>query len=297
MHSQRTGDLYALACALVCGLGNIPAKVALSGTTTEIFNVYFFIFAFIFSGLALFRKKERREIVSTNLRILALIFFLALLFAFALYLFMSALKLIEPATVSFLSRFEVIVTVVLAYIILKERLHPVEILGGVVAVAGVFVLKYKTDITISHAATLMVLSSFFFAVAEILVKKNISKLGTARFLFYRNLFMMAIMYLILNVRGQTLYLPAGETLLLTLAAAILLPVLGRATYMEALRRIDISRAALITQSIPLFTALFTFAILRTYPAPIEWLGGGLIIAGVVLVKLYQGKLGTRRIPE
>jgi drug/metabolite transporter (DMT)-like permease len=145
---------------------------------------------------------------------------------------------------------------------------------------------------ISHAATLMVLSSLFFAVAEIIVKKNVYLIGTARFVFYRNLLLIFIMYALLKVRGQSLHVPSSKTLLLIFAAALLLPVLGRATYMEALKRIDISRAALITQSTPLFTAFFAFVILATYPTPIEWLGGGLIIAGVIVVQLYKGRIGA-----
>ncbi len=285
MNPQRTGDLYALACALVCGLGNIPAKVALDRLPVDIYILYYFLFGFIISSLTLSRKSSRDEILKINFKTVSLIAVLAVFFMAALYLMMTALKMIEPATVSFLSRFEVIVTVVLAYMILKERLLFIEIIGGIIAVAGVFVLKYKTNLEISNAATLMVLSSFFFAIAEIIIKKNIKILGTMRFLFYRNLFMVCFIYIILTVKGRALFLPDNNTLFLILLAALLLPVLGRATYMEALKRINISRAALITQSTPLFTALFAFVILATYPSPIEWLGGALIIAGVVVVKL------------
>jgi len=285
MNQQRTGDLYALVCALVCGLGNIPAKVALDRLPVEIYIFYFFLFGFFIISLTLFKKSSRDEIFQINLKTLSLIAILAVFFMGALYLMMTALKMIEPATVSFLSRFEVIVTVVLAYMILKERLLFIEIVGGMIAVGGVIILKYKTNLDISKAATLMVLSSFCFAAAEIIIKKNIKILGTIRFVFYRNLFMICFVYIIMTFEGRTLFLPDNNTLLVILSAAILLPVVGRITYMEALKRIKVSRAALITQSTPLFTAFFAFIILATYPAPIEWLGGALIIAGVVVVKL------------
>jgi drug/metabolite transporter (DMT)-like permease len=290
MNPQRAGDLYALSCALVCGLGNIMAKTALEGMSVELFNLYFYFLGFIISSFSLLKRNSRAEIINISFKVLALIFFLAILFTTAMYLFLTSLKLIEPATVSFLSRFEVIMTVVLAYIILKERLLFIEIIGGLIALAGVFILKFKTNMVVSYAATLMIISSFFFAVAEIIIKKNIAKLGTARFLFYRNMFVTFIMFIILPISGHRLYIPDINTLLLILGAAILLPVLGRGTYMEALQRINISRAVLITQSTPLFTALFAFVILYTYPPAIEWLGGGLIIAGVVLVKISEKRI-------
>ncbi|MEW5923463.1 MAG: DMT family transporter [Candidatus Zixiibacteriota bacterium] len=289
MTSHRTGDLYALACAVVCGLGNIPAKVAVENITVEIYNVFFFTFAFIFSNYVWFSKKEREEVRSINVSTLGLIFILALIFTAALYLFITSLKLIEPATVSFLSRFEVILTVVLAYLLLRERLRAFEIIGGLIALVGILVLKYKTNLVISKAATLMVMSSLLFAFAEIIVKKYIAILGTGKFLFFRNFFMIFIALGILYARGQTVYFPPTKTILLILAAAIMLPVLGRATYMEALKRINLSRAALVTQSTPLFNALFAFVILSSMPSLTEWLGGGLIIGGVVIIQLFAGK--------
>lgn len=289
MTSHRTGDLYALACAIVCGLGNIPAKVAVENITVEIYNIFFFAFGFIFSNYVWFRPKDREEIRNIDIKTLGLIFVLALLFTSALYLFIMSLKLIEPATVSFLSRFEVIITVVLAYLLLSERLRAFEIIGGMIALVGILVLKYRTNLAISHAATLMVVSSFLFAAAEIIVKKNIARLGTGRFLFYRNLFMVFISLGILFARGQSIYIPPTKTVWLILAAAILLPVLGRATYMEALKRINISRAALVTQATPLFTALFAFAILASMPTLTEWLGSALIVGGVVIIQLFAGK--------
>lgn len=285
MTLQRQGDLYALVCAFVCGLGNVPAKVALNATSIELFTFFYFLIAFIISGTLLFKRSTRREILSVNINILALIFVLAILFAGALYFSMSALQLIEPATVSFLSRFEVIVTVVLAYIFLRERLTPIELLGGMITLGGLFVLKYKTNLVISHAATLMVLSSFCFAAAEIIIKKNIKRLPTYQFLFFRNFFMVIVILALIAIKGKTILIPDQDTMLMILAASILMPVIGRATFMETLKRIDISRATLFMQSIPLFTAVFTYIFLTTIPQPIEWFGGALILAGVIVVKL------------
>ena len=106
MKPERTGDFYAIACALVCGLGNIPAKAALENLTPEIFNLYFFIAAFLISSLSTAKKSARDEIFSTGKKALGLILILAFIFTFGLYTFIIALKLIEPATISFLSRFD-----------------------------------------------------------------------------------------------------------------------------------------------------------------------------------------------
>ncbi|HHI02326.1 MAG TPA: DMT family transporter [candidate division Zixibacteria bacterium] len=289
MTRERSGDYYALICAVVCALGNIPAKAALENLTPELFQLFFFGFGFLMSATYLVRFKARREVFSTTPKAFILIMILSVVFSLGIYTFISSLKLIEPATVSFLSRFEVLATLIFAFIFLKERLRPIEIIGGIITIGGIVILKFKTNLVISQAATLMILSALFFATAEIIIKKYINLIGTIRFIFWRNLFMIFIFYGFLIYQNQPFLLPGFRSLLLIAAAAFLLPVMGRITYIEALKRIKISRAALITQSTPLFTAIFALIILGTYPTPIEWLGGGLIIAGVVVIKLKVGR--------
>lgn len=294
MDQERSGDFYALSCAVVCGLGNIPAKAALENLTPELFNIYYFVLGFLFTALYLFKRKTRKEVFSTGPRVFFLILILSILFSLGIYTFMTSLKMIDPATVSFLSRIESIVILIFAYIILKERLRPIELIGGIIAVGGIFILKYKTNMVISKAATLMILSAVFFSTAEIIIKKNIDIIKTTPFVFWRNLLNIGIFYIILTIQGQRLQMPESQTIPLIAAAAFLLPVMGRATYIEALKRIKISRATLISQSTPLFTALFAFIILKTLPTPIEWLGGGLIIFGVIIInltKLARNSLG------
>ena len=213
MKEERVGDLYALACGLVCGLGNIPAKAALGSISPEIYNLFFFGAAFVIMSVTLVSKKSRREIVRINKKAFGLIFVLAVLFGVALYCMMTALKMIEPATVSFLSRFEVIVTLVLAFFILKERLTIVELAGGLVALAGVFILKFQTTGLISEAATLMIISAVCFGVAEIIVKRHIALIGTIRFIFWRNLFMIGIFTVVTMATGQEIIVPDRRTLI------------------------------------------------------------------------------------
>jgi len=289
MKPERLGDLYALVCALVCGVGNIVLKIGLADISPELFNFYYFSAAFILSLFSLFKTSWRREIVKTELKVIGLIGLISLLFTFGIYTLICSIKLINPATVSFLSRLEVIIVIIMAFFFLKERLDRIEIVGGILAVSGVLVLKLQSTLEVSQAATLMIISSFFFAAAEISVKRFVKLIGTMRFVFFRNLFASVIFYFMLKISGEGLTYPGHKTLGLAFLAAFLLPILGRATFIEALKRIDVSRAALINQSIPLFTAFFALIILNTVPPPIEWLGGGMIIVGVIIIKLMTKK--------
>jgi drug/metabolite transporter (DMT)-like permease len=81
---------------------------------------------------------------------------------------------------------------------------------------------------------------------------------------------------------------------LILVTALAGPFLGRTLYMYSLRNLEISRAALINQSQPLFVAIYSAILLHTLPSRREWTGGLLIVAGALaLVSWRRGWMWFR----
>ncbi len=60
---------------------------------------------------------------------------------------------------------------------------------------------------------------------------------------------------------------------LIMIAALVGPFLARTLYMYALRHLAVSRAALISQSQPLFVAIYSSILLHALPSRREWMGG------------------------
>jgi drug/metabolite transporter (DMT)-like permease len=69
--------------------------------------------------------------------------------------------------------------------------------------------------------------------------------------------------------------------------ALVGPFLARTLFMHCLRHLDISRAALINQSQPLFVALYSAILLHTLPSRREWTGGLLILGGALLLVSWR----------
>jgi len=285
MKRSTQGDLLAVACSLAVGVGVTPAKMAVSVISSETLTFYLFLFAFVFSLAPLCRKSQRTAIVSINREQTILILELAVLFSAAIFFSWKALEYLEPATQSFLSRIKIFVTVFLAIVILKERLHNFEIVGGLIAAAGIILLKFKAGPAVSTGATLMIISALLFSTAEIMLKRKIDDFPTAVFLFYRNLAMIPCFALILVIRGESFALPDWHTAGLIALVALLGPIIGRATYIWAIKRNSLSRTVLINQTQPLFAALTAFLVLGSMPTVIEWFGGGLILAGALVIRL------------
>lgn len=287
MTDRLRGDLWAIVSALATGGGLVVAKIALETITPLTLNSYvFFLGSVIILVDAALSRKVTETIAIRPSQILFLLA-IAVLFAGSTFCLFTAISLSEPATVSFLSRLELVAILFFAAIFLKERVNPAEMSGLVLVVAGIIVMRYGASIELSRAVTLVTFASLLFGAAEVLIKSRINWIGYRSFIFYRGLFMTIIFLIAGNITGQFTWVTDTNLLLTLLGAAILLPYLGRLGYLKAMKYIKVSRASIIVQSQPFFAAVVALAILGTFPPLKEIIGGLLIVAGVVAIKLIE----------
>jgi drug/metabolite transporter (DMT)-like permease len=220
-------------------------------------------------------------------RFLFLSFVISLLFAAATFCLFTAISFSEPATVSFLSRLELIAVLFFAAIFLKERINLAELSGLVLVIAGIVVMRYGASLELSRAVTLVTAASLMIGAAEVLIKSRIDWISYRSFIFYRGVFVTAICLIAGLVTDRIVWVTDGNVILILIIAAILLPYLGRLGYLKAMKHIKISRASIIAQSQPFFAALVALAILGTFPPLKEIVGGLLIVAGVITIKLIE----------
>jgi len=281
------GDLWAVVSALSTGAGLIAAKTALEELTTLTFNTYlFFIGAIIIMVDASLSGRVAETVRITRAQVLFMLL-VAVLFCGGTFSLYWAVALAEPATVSFLSRLELVTTLILAGIFLKERVTLSESAGLILVIAGIIVMRYKASVELSRAVALVSVSALFFGAGEVLIKSRISWINHRALIFYRNVFMTAIFLAAGLVTGQLAWIVDGRMLLILLVAGILLPYLGRLGYLKAMQNISVSRASIITQSQPFFAAVAALVVLGTFPTWRELLGGLLIVAGAVAIKLIE----------
>ncbi len=284
MSKTAWGDIFAFATAVVTGLAIIPAKVAVGIISSETLTFYLFVFAFGWSLPPLILARQRTIVGQVTARQFWLITRLSVVFSIAIFFSWTALAYLEPATQSFLSRIKILVTIIFAIIILKERLNRFEIIGGIVALSGIVLLKFTGGAAVSRGVTLMLLSALLFSGAEIALKSKIADIRPMLFLFYRNLLMIPCFAVIIILRGKSFIPPDLNTAGMVAITALLAPVLGRTFYILAIRRNSLSRTVLINQTQPLITATAGFILLASVPAAIEWIGGALILLGAIIVR-------------
>jgi len=292
--SQRMrGDLWAILSASATGFGFIAAKIALGTLNPLSLNSYVFSIGALVVLVDAIISGKVREMVIVTWRQLGFLFLVAVMFCMATFCLFTALSLVDPATVSFLSRLELVMTLVIAMIFLKERINPPEFIGLILVLLGIVVMRYGASVELSKAVLLVSIGSVIFAAAETTIKWKIDWVNYRSLILYRNIFMGGIYFAVANATGN--FIPATDARLLGMLviAGIFLPYLGRLGYLKAMKNINLSRASIIVQSQPFFAAAAALVVLGTFPSLKELTGGLLIVTGVLVIKIIERRASRR----
>jgi len=209
---------------------------------------------------------------------------LSVLFFFTLLGTFTAIDLMDPTVVSFISRFETLVAVFLGVVFFRERFTKFEGAGSALVVIGVIAIRYSGGISVERGFWLILLASAGFGVAEVLAKKAVSIVDPLAFAGGRNLLLATAFLAVAVLRPSGLDVPRDPLVWLGITAtAISGPVLGRIHFLKALQMIHISKTVLVNQSQPIWVALVAFGIMRQIPSQREWLGGLLVLAGCAIL--------------
>lgn len=287
--ARLKGDLWAVVSALTTACGLIASKAALRTLDPLTLNAY----AFFFGSLVVLGEAVLTGNLAAAFRVtgkqLLFLFFIAVLFCGSLFCLMTALNLVEPATVSFLSRLELVVTLFLAWFFLRERVSITETIGLAVVVIGILVMRYGASVALSKAMALVVTSAMLSGIGEVITKARIDWIDFRAFVFYRNLFMTVMFVIAGAMTGRLVWVTDGRLILLTAAVGFFMPYWGRLGYLKAMQYINISRAVIIVQVQPFLTAALALVILGTLPPAKELAGGLLIVGGIVLMRLLENR--------
>lgn len=205
--------------------------------------------------------------------------------------FYMAISISEnPSIPSFLRNLEYIFVTLMGVILLGERFVGIQKIGVVLTFAGAMVISYQKGGTtasyLSGSAGLMLVSTLFYGIRTITVKKNIQRVSPTILAINRAIFLLGMATVLLLVWQQNLKIP-GSALLNIMAGSFLGPFLTSLGQYSALKYIPASRAAIIQSSTALFVVLGVFIYFGRLPMLYQVIGGLLTVAGVIL--LFKAK--------
>lgn len=282
--SRSTGYLLAAISAVTAGFSLTLGKPVLRELSAVAFS--FWLFAFAVPPTAIWMAAGPGFVRFPRERRLVWLLFGHSVCAFAaIWLVWEGIRRLDPTVAAFLNRTEVLMIVAAGLLFLGERFRRIEIAFAVLAIVGLLVMRLalgdgepKESEAIGY--WIVIASSLAFAATETFAKVAVRHYPATALAFWRNLILAAAFAIAAALTGD-LHLPTADQAGWILLVALCGPVAARILYMLALRAIPLSKAAILTQSQPLWSALLAIPLIGEIPGPLAWLGGAMIVLGCV----------------
>ncbi len=281
---SSTGYLYGFLCAFFSAVMIVLIKrVQESLPTLSILVIVLAVAALVLSGV-MFTGGRHRLLLRVSAHGWFWVGGIAVLTFFCYWTLFAAIDLLDPTVASFLGRAETLVTIAFGVVFLGERFRRIEIAGAVLVLSGVGLIRYTGGVEISRGFVLCIVACILWGVTEGLAKVAVRHASPLFFTWGRTVLLAPAFYCTALASNGGLVLPDSTHLwILVIALSLSGPVVARYLYMKCLTLLPVSRAALINQSQPIWVAVIAGVCLGVLPGPREWIGGGLIIAGCLLL--------------
>ena len=215
---------------------------------------------------------------------------------FALYvaiaLQQAGLATTTAGNAGFITSLYVIIVPLIMWLIWKERPSPLMGAAVLLAVAGAFLLSTGGSLPVRLGDILILIGSFFWALHVVVVGRMQGKMEALPFAFGQ----FAVCGLLNLLTGPFVERPASADMLALIPAILYTGVvsiaIGFTLQVLAQKHTPANDAALIMSMESVFALLFGWLFLRENLLPIQIAGCVLILAGVVLVQVKNGKMKT-----
>ncbi len=183
-----------------------------------------------------------------------------------------------------------VITALLEPLFLKSKLNPKHIFLGILVLAGIYYLtpqfNFNSNLTIGVIFGLI--SSFFYAIRNILMKKKISQYNGSVLMFYQLAVISLLFWPVLFV-FDTNNQPTNNDWLAILSLAFVTTALGHTLFVKSFRNFSISTASIISSIQPVYGILFAFFLLNEIPSEKTIIGGLLILFTVIVESIKVNK--------
>ncbi len=289
--------LSLLACLCV-SVNYITGKFGVTGFGADSFSLVWITAATVYTLAAVLatgragQLRLPREVWS---RVLAM----GILTGLQMILFWWSLDLLDAPFAAFLGRFEPALTILLAGLLLGERLRlreglaiGVMIAGGCLSTAGVWQ-------EVGLGVLLVILACLTMSLQFVLGKNLAGKVHPGIMVFYRAACASAMMFLWVAGPGEARFDVAPFYWGVTLVGAFLGPFVGYTLLFHSYRYWDLTRTSIVMTLQPLFVLPLGLIFLPEQGlSPQQLLGGLLILAGALwLIAIHRGHRNAgRRVP-
>ena len=204
-----------------------------------------------------------------------------------------ALNFTTPTNASILNQFEIIYSLLLAWMLLREKPSWRQLGGSALIIGGVTMLLWQAGFTPQLKGDLMVIGCLWmFQLSHILAKKLPADLDGQTVACIRSLYASpALLLLVLHINGSQglLFRPTATLLYCVLFSAIFCYYIGNALWYYGIRNMALGKATAIILSYPVFTFLLSVMLGLDKITVFKILGLILALGGAYIVTLVPTK--------
>jgi drug/metabolite transporter (DMT)-like permease len=210
--------------------------------------------------------------------------------ALATTLFTSAFRLGDPITPQVLQKLQPLIALLLAAVLLGERLRRSFLWFAVPALAGAWLLSFPDPLAVSvtslYAAGLALAAAALWAAGTVLGRAASAELTFRQLTSLRFAVGLVALGVISLVTGTSLRVePSAATNIMVLA---LVPgLIALLLYYRGLRNTPASRATLAELAFPITAAVVGVTVLGRSLGPSQWVGFAIVLAAVVGLALHE----------
>lgn len=288
-----TTYIFAFFAMAFWGMSFVWTKMVLDfyEPVTIIFIRLLISTAILFSFMKLFKQHQR--IAKSDWKW----FLISALFSPFLYFIGEnyGVKFTSPAISAIIIATIPLFTPIAAYYTLNERLSPLNIAGMFLSFFGIIVMLVDKNLsfTVEPKGIFLLFGAVFSAVIYSVIIKNLSTRYSSTFIIsYQNL-LGAIyflpVFLIFDFQHFHTIDPDPMVIINILLLAIFGSSLAFIFFTMVIRDIGISKANILTNFIPVFTAVFSYFILSEYFDLGKIIGMAMVIGGILLAQLKKGR--------
>lgn len=282
MQNERKGEILVAILSILEGLFPIFSlfTIALIGAIYS-YAFVVFIATLLLTAILLMKKqwstlfirKAQKDLLLTSL-------FITMMF---LLLFLS-LRYTSAGNVAVLIFLQLLFSYMYFNIFGSEELTRLHTLGAFIMGSGAVIILFPEDLQFNIGDAMALAAAAIAPIANLYQKRARTHVGTITILTYRNIAALPVLFtmaLLLEPLPEQAKLITALPYLL--AIGILVYVIAKILWIEALHRISITKMSAMVALIPLFTLVFAYFVLHEVPTLRQLLGIVPIIAGGYLI--------------
>jgi drug/metabolite transporter (DMT)-like permease len=278
------GPLLVFVLLMVDSLHFVFARLLLPHISPGVSAMYVLAIATLQVGLfGLIRGRLHFKVLGKYLG-----FFLAIgfLVAASTNINFEAVAFIDPGTAALLAETYILYGVLFGVFWLGDRLTLTQIAGGLVALAGVFIISFQPGDYVRIGSLLVLGAAFIYALHAAIAKRYTGQIEFLDFFFFRLLCTTGFLLFFAFSRRALAWPSANAWLLLVLVGTVDV-VVSRTLYYVALRRFKMSIHSIVLTLSPVVAICWTLLLFGTFPNSQQLVGGVGVLLGVLIVTISQ----------